>query len=287
MNSPARQTGSIPRYFGVGVQHLTQPTLPVLNQSSGGAATRGDGKIRIQSRVDWNDRSVLHPWQSLEQPISYSGNRVDSIRGVNGAAEPSSTEDSVILRVGLAAKQHIRAAAWTALGSLPLPKRPPPDVLFKRSTWTTWATSHADVTQRQVLDLATAVIDNGFIPGVLEIDDRWQSRYGDLEFDPEKFPNPKKLVDDLHDLGFLVTVWVMPFLQEGSVAYEEARDRGYIVAGNEPPSVREEISTGSIGQRTGSAIKILVDEYDWPPGHWEGGGGGGRLRAGQVRWWGT
>ena len=287
LNSPARQTGSIPRYFGVGVQHLTQPTLPVLNQSSGGAATRGDGKIRIQSRVDWNDRSVLHPWQSLEQPISYSGNRVDSIRGVNGAAEPSSTEDSVILRVGLAAKQHIRAAAWTALGSLPLPTRPPPDVLFKRSTWTTWATSHADVTQRQVLDLATAVIDNGFIPGVLEIDDRWQSRYGDLEFDPEKFPNPKKLVDDLHDLGFLVTVWVMPFLQEGSVAYEEARDRGYVVAGNEPPSVREEISTGGIGQRTGSAIKILVDEYDWPPGHWEGGGGGGRLRAGQVRWWGT
>ena len=199
----------------------------------------------------------------------------DSIGGVDGAVEPSSSEDSVILRVGLAAKQHIRAAAWTALGSLPLPKRPPPDVLFKRSTWTTWATSHADVTQRQVLDLATAVIDNGFIPGVLEIDDRWQSRYGDLEFDPEKFPNPTKLVDDLHDLGFLVTVWVMPFLQEGSVAYEEARDRGYVVAGNEPPSVREEISTGSIGQRTGSAIKILVDEYDWPPGHWEGGGGGG------------
>ena len=78
--------------------------------------------MRIQSRVDWNDRSVLHPWQSLEQPISYSGNRVDSIRGVDGAVEPSSTEDSVILRVGLAAKQHIRAAAWTALGSLPLPK---------------------------------------------------------------------------------------------------------------------------------------------------------------------
>ena len=76
----------------------------------------------------------------------------------------------------------------------------------------------------------------------------------------------------------------MPFLQEGSVAYEEARDRGYVVAGNEPPSVREEISTGGIGQRTGSAIKILVDEYDWPPGHWEGGGGGGDCCTGQVQW---
>ena len=75
LNSPVRQTGPIPRYFGVGVQHLTQPTLPVLNQSSGGAATRGDGKMRIQSRVDWDDTSVLHPWQSLEQPMSYSGNR--------------------------------------------------------------------------------------------------------------------------------------------------------------------------------------------------------------------
>ena len=35
------------------------------------------------------------------------------------------------------------------------------------------------------------MVKNGYKPGVLEIDDRWQSRYGDLEFDPAKFPDPR------------------------------------------------------------------------------------------------
>ena len=285
LNSPTELTDSNPRYFGVGVQHLAQPVLPILEHGS--SATEGDGKMRIQTRVDWNDKKVLHPWQTIDGPTNHVVSHDDSMGGFDGIIKPRSTDGHVVLRVGLAAKTDIRAAAWTALGSLPRPKHPPPDVLFRRSIWTTWATSHADVTQRQVVSLANAVIENGFIPGVLEIDDRWQSHYGELEFDHKKFPDPKKLVDELHNLGFLVTLWVMPFLQEGSAACEEARSHGYVVAGNEPPSIREEISIGGAGQRIGSTVKVLVDKFDWPPGHWEGGGGGGRLRAGQVRWWGT
>ena len=33
-------------------------------------------------------------------------------------------------------------------------------------------------------------------------------------------------MDQLHELGFAVTVWVMPFLQEGSAACREARALG-------------------------------------------------------------
>ena len=124
------------------------------------------------------------------------------------------------------------------------------------------------------LTLGNAILENGYRPGVIEIDDRWQSRYGDLEFDATKFPDPKGMVEQLHSQGFLVTVWVMPFLQDGSKACAEARRLGYLIEGGEAYSMLREISVGGAGERLGSAVKILVDKYDFPPGHWQGGGEG-------------
>lgn len=54
---------------------------------------------------------------------------------------------------------------------------------------------------------------------VMEIDDRWQSAYGDLDFDSAKFPDAPGMVRQLHAMGFKVTVWVMPFVEENSAAY--------------------------------------------------------------------
>lgn len=53
----------------------------------------------------------------------------------------------------------------------------------------------------------------------MEIDDRWQCAYGDLEFDTDKFPDAPGMVRQLHAMGFKVTVWVMPFVEENSAAY--------------------------------------------------------------------
>ena len=76
-------------------------------------------------------------------------------------------------------------------------------------------------------------------------------------------------------------------MQEGSAACAEARRLGHLVEGGDPPSLVREVSVGGPGERLGSAVKVLVDQYDWPPGHWAGGGGGGTLQSGQPRWWGT
>ena len=53
----------------------------------------------------------------------------------------------------------------------------------------------------------------------MEIDDRWQSAYGDQTFDAAKFPDAPGMVRQLHAMGFKVTVWVMPFVEENSAAY--------------------------------------------------------------------
>ena len=283
LNSPTTsQNGRSPRYFGVGVQHLAQPILPLIDPAPGTHVFKhgGDGFMHIQARSSWEDRNVLHPWQSFD----FAEIPSDEICSSRTGDRPG---DCAVLRLALAAKGDARNATVTALRSLRCPGQPPLSILLERSIWTTWATSHADVTQSEVLALSRNILKYEFRPGVLEIDDRWQARYGDLKFDHEKFPDPKQMVKDLHDLGFLVTLWVMPFFQEGSEAYREASERGYLVKGGTPPTAMQEISVGGVGQRLGSTVKVLVDEYDWPPGHWEGGGRGGKLRSGQFRWWGT
>ena len=45
----------------------------------------------------------------------------------------------------------------------------------------------------------------------MEIDDKWSTEYGDLEFDAAKFPNARAMTDLLHRLGFEVTLWVTPW----------------------------------------------------------------------------
>lgn len=57
------------------------------------------------------------------------------------------------------------------------------------------------VDQQKVLEFAREIVKRDLPRSVLEIDDRWQSAYGDVTFDPVKFPDPKKMVEELHAMG--------------------------------------------------------------------------------------
>ena len=109
------------------------------------------------------------------------------------------------------------------------PSTTPPLALFDAPVWTTWAQYKDLIDQQKVLDFANQIGDNGFPYHVLEIDDRWQAKYGDLAFDPQRFPDAKGMVDQLHEMGFKVTTWVIPFLHKASKAGIEAVEKGYVV----------------------------------------------------------
>ncbi len=113
------------------------------------------------------------------------------------------------------------------------PDRTPPLELMGAPIWTTWARYKDQIDQATVLRFAHEIKDHNYPYHVLEIDDRWQIEYGDLEFDPQRFPDPKGMITELKKLGFKVTLWVMPFFHPYSKSGEEAARNGFVVKNRE------------------------------------------------------
>ena len=88
----------------------------------------------------------------------------------------------------------------------------PPEEFFRTAQYNTWMEFTYHPTQEGVLSYAHAIVDHGFTPGILIIDEGWHKPYGDWTFDPVKFPDPKAMIDELHALGFKVMLWVVPFV---------------------------------------------------------------------------
>ncbi len=87
-----------------------------------------------------------------------------------------------------------------------------PREFFRTAQYNTWMEFTYHPTQKSVLEYAHAIVDHGFEPGILIIDEGWHTRYGLWQFDFAKFPDPKAMVDELHTLGFKVMLWVTPLV---------------------------------------------------------------------------
>lgn len=88
----------------------------------------------------------------------------------------------------------------------------PDAFLFSKPQYNTWIELTYHQNQDDVLKYAQAIIDNGFEPGVLMIDDTWQEDYGLWKFHPGRFPDPKDMMARLHRMGFKVMLWICPFV---------------------------------------------------------------------------
>jgi len=143
-----------------------------------------------------------------------------------GAAEgqlsitPSASQP---VELELCGHENVRAAAHALLDRLPRPTLPQPPSLemLRAPIWSTWARFKMDVDQSKVEAYANEIASRGFPRSHLEVDDRWSTKYGDLEFDPIKFPDAAGMIERLHGLGYTVTLWVVPFAALDSEAYAE------------------------------------------------------------------
>ncbi len=123
----------------------------------------------------------------------------------------------------------IRASHRQMLSYAGRPAAAPPRELLAKPIWTTWARYKMAITQAETLQFADDILAHHYPHSVMEIDDRWQAAYGDLEFDQAKFPDPRGMVEQLHAQGFKVTLWVPPFLNPESGLFRQAAQHGYLL----------------------------------------------------------
>ena len=86
--------------------------------------------------------------------------------------------------------------------------------------------------QQQVVDIASEYKRRGIPLDVLVIDYYHWKRCGDYRFDEEYFPNPKEMVQQLHDMGIETMVSVWPQVDWRSENYEEMKQQGLLVKSN-------------------------------------------------------
>jgi len=131
----------------------------------------------------------------------------------------SDYSDSIIIeKEGNNLKEAYMAASkrfFPATGKLP------DSLLFKSPQYNTWIELIYNQNQEDILKYAHDIINNGFPPGVLMIDDNWAPYYGKFEFRKDRFPDAKSMIQELHQLGFKVMLWVCPFISPDT---EESRE---------------------------------------------------------------
>ena len=109
----------------------------------------------------------------------------------------------------------------------------PNEKMFSCVQYNTWIQMQYEPTQEKVLQYAKNILRHGYQPGVLMIDDCWNKDYGVWEFEASRFPQPKKMVEELHAMGFSVMLWSCPFLSPDSFVFRAAEQEGLLVKNQE------------------------------------------------------
>ncbi len=93
--------------------------------------------------------------------------------------------------------------------------------LFTLPQFNTWIEFTYYQNQEGILEYARGIVENGFDPGVLMIDEGWFKHYGNWDFDRERFPDPQAMMNELKELGFKVILWVCPYYSPDGVFWKE------------------------------------------------------------------
>jgi alpha-glucosidase (family GH31 glycosyl hydrolase) len=154
-----------------------------------------------------------------ESPLKYSFN--------NGKITVTTKEGKIDF--GSAGK-NLRDAYNFVVGNFFPPNRKIPDeLLFTRPQYNTWIELTYNQNEDDILEYAQAIIDKGYPPGVLMIDDNWQESYGTWEFSPRRFKDPKGMISKLHDMGFKVMLWVCPFVSADTEVFRQLAKEGMLL----------------------------------------------------------
>jgi len=169
---------------------------------------------------------VWEPALSVHAPANQRPFTVDAVGG-DGRLILRFAGDR--LRITMLVGESLRDAHRRFVARAGKPVAAPPAGSLTLPIWTTWARFKEAIDQEACLHFVDEIQAAGLPIGALEIDDKWQMEYGELAFDPERFPDPRGMIDDLHAHGIQVTTWVVPFIDPTASVAQDAVGEGYVV----------------------------------------------------------
>jgi len=101
--------------------------------------------------------------------------------------------------------------------------------LFNKPIYNSWIELTFYQNEADILHYADSILENGMPPGVLMIDDGWSDYYGEWVFSKGKFPNPKRMIQTLHDQGFHIMLWISPYVTPDTTQFRELRDLDLLI----------------------------------------------------------
>ncbi|GAA1945259.1 glycoside hydrolase family 31 protein [Amycolatopsis minnesotensis] len=110
------------------------------------------------------------------------------------------------------------------------------DAEFASPLWNSWAQYYRDIDQDKVLKWAGDLKAAKVTGHTIQLDDKWESNYGNLTFDAKTFPDPKSMVDSIHGTGQRFGLWTTFWINLDSANYAYARDHGYLVRAKGDPA---------------------------------------------------
>jgi len=172
----------------------------------------------------WYSTSGVGVWVKTPHDFSYAIDRDGDFPELSLQMEGVSE-----IAFDLMVAKDVRALLQTVNREIGWPKVVPPREYLQLPVYTTWVESKTAVSQQSVIAFAKSIRENKLPAGVIEIDDKWEDGYGDLRFDAKKFPDPKAMNDELHGMGFRVTLWIHPFVDTDTHAFTDPETTKYLL----------------------------------------------------------
>ena len=123
----------------------------------------------------------------------------------------------------------LRGAYLAAYSKFCTRKNPVRKDLLIKPQYCTWMECLKEPSQEAILRYAQSILDAGLPAGLLIIDDGWCNDYGDWRFVKERFPDPKAMISKLHEMGFAVSIWVCPFVNEVAADFARLKQENALV----------------------------------------------------------
>lgn len=138
----------------------------------------------------------------------------------------SDTEDVEAIYGGNTLREAYMAASKR---HFPASGRLPEKIFFSKPQYNTWIELMYDQNQKDILAYANKVLEHDFPAGLFMVDDNWQKYYGNFEFKEDRFPDPKRMIEELHNKGFKIMLWVCPFVSPDSPEYRYLSSKDYLI----------------------------------------------------------